>query len=102
MSIPRLALAALCLSVAACSPAQQDIDPPPAEDKAVMTGRVTDLAAFDRFISGRPTPEQFRARYPDVMLALPGAITTKEFRTDNSRYFAELDTEGRVSGGRFE
>lgn len=76
--------------------------PPPPAETAAVPGRVTDLDAFQQFIASRPTPAQFRGRYPDVMLALPGAITTKEYRTDNSRYFAELDTEGRIAGGRFE
>ena len=68
---------------------------------AVMPGKVSDLAAFESFIAGKPTPEQFRMRYPDVHLVLPGEIATKEFRSDNSRYFARLDAEGRIAGGKF-
>lgn len=66
-----------------------------------VAGFVTDLPAFDAFIAGRPTPSQFRAAYPDVLLVLPGTMTTQEFRSNNSRYVAELDAEGRISGGRF-
>ena len=67
----------------------------------VVPGKVEDVPAFDRFISGKPTPEQFRKRYPDVKLVLPGEIATREFRMDRSRYFAELDADGRISGGKF-
>lgn len=68
---------------------------------APVAGKVTDLAAFERFIATRPKPADFRARYPDVVLILPGEFSTKEFRMDNSRYFAELDEQGRIKGGRF-
>lgn len=68
---------------------------------APVHGFVTDTAAFDAFIATRPTPDQFRAAYPDVLLVLPGAIATREFRTNNSRYFAELDKDGRITGGKF-
>lgn len=68
---------------------------------AAVHGFVTDTAAFDAFIATRPTPEQFRATYPDVLLVLPGTVATREFRTNNSRYFAELDKDGRISGGKF-
>lgn len=67
-----------------------------------MPGVVTDLAGFERFIATRPTPQAFRQRYPDVTLVMPGMIATKEMRSNNSRYFAELDAEGRISGGRFQ
>ena len=57
------------------------MNPPPrhltAEQAAPLAGlpvSVKDL--FD--IAGQPTPEQFRARYPDVQLVLPGTIATKE------------------------
>lgn len=73
----------------------------PAQETAPMPGYVQDLPAFERFIATRPTPAQFRARYPDVQLVMPGDITTKEMRLNNSRYFAELDADGRIVGGRF-
>lgn len=69
---------------------------------APVNGKVTDMTAFDAFIATRPTPAQFRGRYPDVTLVLPGQIATKELRLDNSRYFAELDSESRIKGGRFQ
>lgn len=64
--------------------------------------KVTDMSVFDAFIALRPTPEAFAKTYPGVALILPGMITTKELRMDNSRYFAELDGEGRISGGKFQ
>lgn len=68
---------------------------------APVVGFVTDLAAFERFIATGPTPAEFRRVYPDVTLVLPGDIATKEFRMNNSRYFAEVDADGRIRGGRF-
>lgn len=64
-------------------------------------GFVTDMKAFDAFIATHPTAEQFKAAYPDVLLVLPGAIATREMRTNNSRYFAEVDAGGRITGGKF-
>jgi hypothetical protein len=85
---------------ACCSNSASDGAAAPTE-VLVVPGRVTDLAAFEHFIAGHPTAEQFRQRYPDVRLVLPGDIVTKEFRTDNSRYFAELDAQSRIVGGHF-
>ncbi|WP_430391954.1 hypothetical protein [Dyella sp. 20L07] len=64
-------------------------------------GFVTDTKGFDAFIATRPTPEQFRASYPDVQLVMPGTITTMDFRSNNSRYFVELDKVGHIVGGHF-
>jgi predicted small lipoprotein YifL len=68
---------------------------------AAVHGYVTDMKAFDAFIATHPTPDQFRAAYPDVLLVLPGTVATREFRNNNSRYFAELDANGRITGGKF-
>jgi hypothetical protein len=68
---------------------------------APVHGYVTDMKAFDAFIATHPTPEQFRAAYPDVQLLMPGTISTMEFRTNNSRYYPELDKDGRITGGHF-
>lgn len=93
---------ALLLVLQACAQPPA-LTAPVAEEPAAspLRGPVTDRAAFDRFIAATPTPEQFRARYPDVALVLPGMITTKELRTDNSRFFADVDAQGRITGGRF-
>jgi len=97
-------LAVLCfalLSLAACAapPAQPTGVP---MDTAPVAGFVADLPAFEQFIATQPTVEAFQARYPDVLLVLPGSMTTKEFRSNNSRYFAQLDEQGRIIGGRFQ
>lgn len=68
---------------------------------APVHGFVTDLSAFDVFIGTHPTPDQFRATYPDVQLVMPGTMTTLEFRSNNSRYYPELDKDGRITGGHF-
>lgn len=68
---------------------------------APVHGFVTDMATFDAFIATRPTPAQFRAAYPDVLLVLPGDVSTREMRSNNSRYFGEVDASGRLTGGKF-
>jgi hypothetical protein len=95
--LPALLAAGLGLSlIACCTTASTD-----SSEMAAMPGKVTNLPAFADFITTKPTPAQFRNRYPDVALVLPGQVATKEMRLDNSRYFAELDAEGRITGGRF-
>ncbi len=89
--------AALGLGLVACN-GVTSMNPPAA---APVSGFVTDLAAFERFIAAQPTAAQFRAAYPDVQLVMPGDITTKEFRMNNSRYFAQFDADGRITGGKF-
>ncbi|WP_028492056.1 hypothetical protein [Thioalkalivibrio sp. ALE19] len=64
-------------------------------------GTVEELEPFHAFIDTRPTPEEFRRVYPDVTLVLPGDIATHEYRTDKSRFFAELDDDGRIIDGEF-
>ncbi len=66
-----------------------------------VSGPVTDRAAFEGFIATRPGPFEFRRIYPDVVLVLPQDMATRELRHDNSRYFARLDSEGRIVGGDF-
>lgn len=90
----RLLLVAALLMVAACHRAA-------VAEPAPVPGVVTDLAAFDAFIATHPLPAQFRHVYPDVTLVLPGEISTRELRLDKSRYFAELDAGGAITGGRF-
>ena len=75
--------------------------PTPAVAPAPVHGFVTDTKAFDAFITTHPTPDQFRSAYPDVQLVMPGSMSTREMRTNNSRYFPELDKEGRITGGKF-
>jgi predicted small lipoprotein YifL len=74
---------------------------PAAATPAPVHGFVTDMTAFDAFIATHPTPDQFKVAYPDVLLVLPGTIATREMRSNNSRYFAEVDASGRITGGKF-
>lgn len=95
--MPRLiapAVLALALVLGACQ-ASTPVAPTP------VHGYVTDMKAFEAFIATHPTPEQFRATYPDVQLVMPGSVTTLEFRSNNSRYYPELDASGRITGGHF-
>ncbi|WP_426286125.1 hypothetical protein [Luteibacter sp. E-22] len=73
----------------------------PAAQPRPVAGFVTDMKAFDAFIATKPTPEQFRAAYPDVLLVTPDMMSTREMRQNNSRYFPKLDADGRIVGGSF-
>jgi len=99
--IAPLACAALIASLhlSACA---QPMNQPETSASQPVPGKVSDLAAFERYIAGKPTPAQFRAHYPDLTLVLPGDMATKELRMDNSRYFAQLDADGRIVGGKFQ
>ena len=66
-----------------------------------VRGNVVDRRAFDRFIATRPGPFEFRRLYPDVTLVLPQDIATRELRNDNSRFFAQVDAEGKIVSGEF-
>jgi hypothetical protein len=85
---------ALTLALVGCHTMTQTAPEP-------VTGFVTDMKRFDAFIATHPTPDQFRATYPDVLLVLPGMPSTREFRQNNSRYFADLDQSGHILGGKF-
>lgn len=89
----------LAAILSACNGASAVSDPAAA---VPVAGYVTDMPRFEQFIAGRPTPDEFRRVYPDVTLVLPGQMATKEFRMNNSRYFARLDDDGRISGGKFQ
>jgi|GEM_PF-331540 len=87
--------------VTQATPAASTPATPTAATPAPVHGFVTDMAAFNAFIDTHPTPDQFRAAYPDVLLVLPGTVATREFRSNNSRYFADVDAQGRITGGKF-
>lgn len=91
----------LYMAKATPTPAAAPVQPATATAPTAVHGFVSDMKAFDAFIATHPTPEQFRATYPDVLLVLPGTVATREFRNNNSRYFAELDANGRITGGKF-
>lgn len=88
--------------VSACRMAEPTPPGPEGPLTAASPGKVDGLTAFDAFIASGPTAEAFRARYPGVLLVLPGDISTRELRSDRSRYFADLDEQQRIRGGRFQ
>lgn len=93
----------LPMLLAACTPAAQTPTPSPAPTlEAPVRTQVTDLDAFNAFVATQPTAEALRQRYPGLTVVVPGDISTRELRSDNSRFFAEIDAEGRVAGGRFQ
>jgi hypothetical protein len=85
-------------ALVACQTAPQTA---PGAQPRPVAGFVTDLKAFDAFIATKPTPAQFHAAYPDVMLVTPDMMTTREMRQNNSRYFPKMDADGHVVGGSF-
>ncbi|MGQ0502268.1 MAG: hypothetical protein ACT4P0_06620 [Panacagrimonas sp.] len=98
----RLHASAVLLAMGLCACACTPPAPPAPADTPPMRASVTDLDAFNAFIATRPTPTALRERYAGLTVVLPGEMATKELRGDNSRYFAELDADGRVTGGRFQ
>lgn len=97
ISLRLLALPLIGLLLVGCATSTQQELPPPRE------GNVRDVPTFREFIANyEPTPKQLRQVYPDITLVLPGDIATKELRMNNSRFFAELDDEGRIIDGRFQ
>jgi hypothetical protein len=95
--ISRPLLIVALLLVAACeNPRRIYLDPQPEAAEVRV-----DQAEFDAFIATRPTPAEFRARYPEILLIEPGQPATREYRADQSRYFAEFDSSGRIVGGWF-
>ncbi|URL58595.1 hypothetical protein IM816_00165 [Luteibacter flocculans] len=79
---------------------------PPGDSSGTVIGAaggcgITDMPAFAAVIATKPTPAHFSALYSCVQLVLPGDQASMEMRLDNSRYFAELDSVGRIVGGSF-
>jgi hypothetical protein len=62
---------------------------------------VANMESFENFIASHPTADEFKKMYPGVQLMLPGTISTMEIRYDNSRFFPQLDKDGRIIGGDF-
>lgn len=100
-----IAVGLLSLSACCAKPVESTASAPPPptqQDTAPVRTSITDLDTFNAFIATRPTPEALRTRYPGLLVVTPGTITTRELRGDNSRYFVELDEQGKVIGGRFQ
>lgn len=93
---PRLAAALLAAALLSACQTGAPAAPPADQAEAAF-----DAAKFDAFIATKPTPDQFRATWPGILLVMPDDIATMEYRTDHSRYFAELDAQGRIVGGGF-
>lgn len=98
------ALIVLPLCACCTQQPQAETNPPPLENAATVPSRisVTDLETFNAFIATRPTPDALREKYPGLAVVTPGTMATRELRGDNSRYFVDLDEQGRVSGGKFQ
>ena len=82
--------------------AQVQASATPSLGRSELSCGVTDLPAFERFVGGKPTVSEFRAAYSCLTLVLPGEVSSRELRNDNSRYFADVDGFGRVVGGHFQ
>ena len=67
----------------------------------VDKGGVVLMGPFENFIATHPTPDQFKKMYPGVQLMMPGAISSLDIRYDNTRFFPQLDKDGRIIGGDF-
>jgi hypothetical protein len=67
-----------------------------------VRGPVTDTLAFANFIATRPTEEQFKSKYPDVVLVMPGQLATMDFKGRGERFQARTDADGRIIGGNLE
>jgi hypothetical protein len=62
---------------------------------------VTDLAGFESFVATHPNADEFKKMYPGVQLMLPGTVSSLDTRYDNSRFFPQMDSSGRIVGGDF-
>lgn len=73
-----------------------------ADRRAAGEGVWVDVVAFQRLLATHPHPDELRTAFPEVLFVLPGEIATREFRYDQSRFFAQLDGSGLVYGGEFQ
>ena len=78
-----------------------DLRYPEINGQAVPPPAGLDLAALEAFVAGGPTMEAFEARYPGILVVRPGTPTTMEYRMNYSRFFPDLDAQGRIVGGAF-
>lgn len=73
-----------------------------ADLRAAGEGVWIDVVAFQQLLASYPHPDDLRAAFPEVLIVLPDEIATREFRFDQSRFFAMLDERGLVYGGTFQ
>jgi hypothetical protein len=57
--------------------------------------------AFQDYLATRPTPDEFRARFSEITLVMPGDAATRDLRLDCSRFFGNTGEDGHVVSGRF-
>jgi hypothetical protein len=63
---------------------------------------VTNVDAFMNYLSqSKPTLGELKQIYTCLHVVMPGDIATMEYRTDNSRFFANVDEHGRIVDGSF-
>ena len=96
---PRLAIYFALLPSLLVLPAVASSSGDPSQNDSSSIG---DHDQFYTFVESRPTPEQFQNAYPDVWLILPGDIVSREVCSQYYRYVAELDAQGRITGGSLE
>jgi len=70
--------------------------------RASGQGVWVDTVRFRALIGQRPTLDALAQAFPEVTFVGPDQIATMELRFDQSRFFADLDEDGRVTGGHFQ
>lgn len=55
----------------------------------------------NQLIGERLTLKEFSNKLPNIHVVGPGDIVTMDIRTNNSRFFADVDENGIVIGGHF-
>jgi hypothetical protein len=76
--------------------------PEPSALHPTTASTAKDMSELRSFVASLPTPEEFQQAFPDVWLVLPGDIVSRSFCSQYYRFIAELDGEGRISGGILE
>ncbi len=97
----RLLALAAAAALAACDDLAATADP--AREACVRQAGSAGVPtmAFRDVLATKPTPAEFRARFPDITLVMPTDVATRELRLDCSRFFADPDDAGHVVAGRF-
>ncbi len=99
----------LCLVVvvAACAVMLAGCDSGGARDPAQVAcmplpgGAAVPTMAFRDFLATRPRPAEIRARYGEIAQVVPDDRATRAPRVDCSRFFTDVDVDGKVIDGRF-
>lgn len=75
---------------------------PTTSEEVARVAATLDSAELRAFVESRPTPDEFHQAFPDVWLILPGDIVSRDTCSQYHRFIAELDPNGRISGGSLE